>query len=84
MREHVLVDLPIPPDVPPTYLGVAGMDPLRGQGERLGEQLREAGATVHLERFDNVVHGFATMLVVDECKRATDAAARSLRAMLGA
>jgi acetyl esterase len=73
---------PVPSDAPPAFIGVAGMDPLRDQGVRLAEHLRAGGAQVQLARYDNVVHGFATMLVVRECRRATESAADALRSLL--
>ena len=73
---------PVPADAPPAFIGVAGMDPLRDQGIRFAEHLRNAGVQVQLARYDNVVHGFATMLVVPECLRATESAAASLSRML--
>jgi acetyl esterase len=73
---------PVPSDAPPAFIGVAGMDPLRDQGVRLAEHLREGGAQVHLARYDNIVHGFATMLVVPECRRATDSAADALHRLI--
>ena len=81
-RPEAVTANPVPPDAPPAFIGVAGMDPLRDQGVRLAEHLRAGGARVHLARYDNVVHGFATMLVVPECLRATESAADALRRLL--
>jgi acetyl esterase len=81
---EAVTENPVPPDAPPAFIGVAGMDPLRDQGIRFAEHLRNAGVQVHLARYDNVVHGFATMLVVPECLRATESAADALRRLLEA
>ena len=59
--------------MPPTYISVAGMDPLRDQGERFAERLREAGVTVQLERFDDLPHAFQVLLVDPQSRRATEA-----------
>jgi acetyl esterase len=80
---HAVATVAVPDGAPPAFIGVAGMDPLRDQGVRLAEHLRRHGVEVELARYDGVVHGFATLLVVDECRRATDAAASGLRRLLG-
>jgi acetyl esterase len=81
-RPDAVTTNPVPPDAPPAFIGVAGMDPLRDQGIRFAEHLRAGGAPVQLARYDNVVHGFATMLVVPECLRATESAATGLRQLI--
>jgi acetyl esterase len=58
--------------MPPTYISTAGMDPLRDQGERFAERLREAGVSVQLERFDNLPHAFQVLLIDGESLRATE------------
>jgi acetyl esterase len=76
---HAVTTNPVPADAPRAFIGVAGMDPLRDQGIRLAEHLKGAGVNVELARYDNVVHGYATMLVVPECLSATNDAADALR-----
>jgi acetyl esterase len=44
--------------LPPAYVAVAGHDPLRDDGIRYAERLREAGVEVRLERYDDMPHGF--------------------------
>jgi len=44
--------------LPPTWIAVAGQDPLRDDGRRYAAALREAGVDVHERVFDNMVHGF--------------------------
>lgn len=62
-------------DMPPTYLCTAGMDPLRDQGERFAERLREAGVEAEHQRFDSLPHGFASLLIEPDAKRAAVAVA---------
>ena len=83
-RPDAVTSNPIPPGAPPAFVGVAGMDPLRDQGVRLAEHLKAGGAHVQLARYDNVVHGYATMLVVPECMRATADTASALRRLASA
>ena len=70
--------------MPPTYISVAGMDPLRDQGERFAELLRGAGVSVQLERFDNLPHAFQVLLVDPESRRATEATCEPLARALSA
>jgi acetyl esterase len=44
--------------LPPAYVAVAGHDPLRDEGLRYVERLREAGVPVRLDRYDDMAHGF--------------------------
>jgi acetyl esterase len=44
--------------LPPAYVAVAGHDPLRDDGLRYVERLREAGVPVRLECYDDMAHGF--------------------------
>jgi acetyl esterase len=64
--------------MPPTYLATAGMDPIRDQGERFAEQLREAGVAVQCDRFANMPHGFDLLLVDPDARRATAATCAAL------
>lgn len=50
-----------PGDVPATLIVTAECDPLRDDGERYAEALRQAGATVELRRYDGMIHGFFQM-----------------------
>jgi acetyl esterase len=68
--------------MPPTYICTAGMDPLRDQGERFADRLREAGVTVQLQRFDNLPHAFQVLLIDPESMRATEATCDVLAAAL--
>lgn len=64
--------------MPPTYVATAGMDPIRDQGERFAERLREAGVPVQCDRFDNLPHGFDLMLIEPAARRATAATCAAL------
>lgn len=44
-----------------TWIGTAGCDPLRDEGEAYGNLLRENGNQVDVKRFDNVPHPFQHM-----------------------
>lgn len=44
--------------LPPAFLMVAGLDPLRDEGEAYGERLREAGVPVTVRRVEGKPHDF--------------------------
>jgi acetyl esterase len=44
--------------LPPTWIAVAQLDPIRDDGLRYADALRAAGGTVHERTFDGLVHGF--------------------------
>ncbi|WP_205698770.1 alpha/beta hydrolase [Conexibacter sp. SYSU D00693] len=67
---------------PPTYVATAGMDPLRDQGEAFAAKLRDAGVDVEVQRFGDLPHGFALLLVDRHARGATVTAARALRTLL--
>ena len=45
--------------LPPTWVAVAGQDPLRDDGLALVRRLRDAASTVQARVFEDMVHGFA-------------------------
>ena len=47
--------------VPATLIVTAECDPLRDDGERHAEGLRQAGVTVELRRYPGMIHGFFQM-----------------------
>jgi acetyl esterase/lipase len=79
---HAICFAPVPADAPPCFIGVAGMDPLRDQGVRLARHLEQGGAEVELAVYDDVIHGYATLLVVPDCMAATRDAAGRIRRLL--
>jgi acetyl esterase len=58
---------------PPAVIVTAGLDPLRDDGERYADRLRDAGVTVSARCWDGELHGFPGMTAV------TPAAAESLQ-----
>ncbi len=70
--------------MPRTYIVTAGMDPIRDQGERFGEQLREAGVEVEVERLENQPHGFDLLLVDPHARQGTERTIDALRGLLDA
>ncbi|KIZ15821.1 alpha/beta hydrolase [Streptomyces natalensis] len=46
------------PGIAPAYVAVAGFDPLRDEGEAYATALEKAGATVTLDRMDDLIHGY--------------------------
>ncbi|MBX3564167.1 MAG: alpha/beta hydrolase [Sphingomonas sp.] len=50
--------------MPPTFLVIAGYDPLHDEGLAYAERLRGAGVPVELRRYESMSHGFASMIGV--------------------
>jgi len=70
--------------LPPAYMATAGFDPLRDEGEKYAERMREAGVKVALQRHPGLIHGFANLSAI--CPSARGAmleAAGALRMGLG-
>jgi acetyl esterase len=62
--------------LPPAFVLTCGFDPLRDDGRELVTRLSGAGvATTHVE-YDDMIHGFLTMLADPELDRARDAIER--------
>jgi acetyl esterase len=59
--------------LPPAWVAVAGLDPLRDDGLRYADALRGAGVATHVRRFDDMVHGFLRWAgVVDRARELVD------------
>lgn len=70
--------------MPPTTIILAQIDPLRSEGEKLAEMLKQAGVKVKLKTYEGVTHEFFGMgAVVDNAKEAEQVAAADLRAAFG-
>jgi acetyl esterase len=66
--------------LPPAYVLVAELDPLRDEGERYGAELNQAGVATEVVRALGMTHGFARLPPVCEAAgRYMDAAAAALK-----
>ncbi|WP_454198715.1 alpha/beta hydrolase [Nocardia sp. Marseille-Q1738] len=67
--------------LPPAHIVTAEFDPLRDEGERYGQRLRQAGVAVDIRRYDGMFHGFMSMAGdLPEAVRANTAAFSVVRA----
>lgn len=65
--------------LPPTTLLTAGVDPLRSEGEALGQALTRAGVAVNAVHYEELAHGFFGLgAVVAQARAAQDVVAREL------
>jgi acetyl esterase len=72
--------------LPPAFVLTCGFDPLRDDGAELVARLSDAGVPTHHARYDDMIHGFLTMLADPELDRSREAIAEMgdrLRTELG-
>jgi acetyl esterase len=66
--------------LPPATIITAEIDPLRSEGKRYADLLKEAGVPVDYKNYDGMTHEFFGMgAVVDEAKQAVQQAAKGLK-----
>src|SRR5262249_17996497 len=72
-------------DLPPALIITAEYDPLRDEGEAYGHNLKEAGVSVTIGRYDGMIHGFVRWPnLYDGGKRAIAECCQALRAAFAA
>lgn len=59
--------------LPPAFVLTCGFDPLRDDGRALADRLSSAGVPVRHVEYDDMIHGFLTMLADPEIDRAREA-----------
>lgn len=70
--------------LPPTYVVLAGFDPLHDEGLAYAEKLRAAGVEVAIADYPDMVHGFIYMQsVLPQAQRALHTAAEALKKAVG-
>jgi len=61
--------------LPPSFVLTSGFDPLRDDGRQLAERLADAGVQTRHVQYDDMIHGFLTMLADPDLDRAHEAIA---------
>jgi acetyl esterase len=70
--------------MPPAFLAIAGLDPLRDDSRMLAEKLRAAGVAVEAREYAGVLHGFTQFARQSaQGRKGLSEAAAALRASLG-
>lgn len=74
-------------DLPPATVVTAGFDPLRDEGVAYAEALRQDGVDVTYRNYDDVIHGFFSMLAppaeLERAHEAVDDVVADLRSAFG-
>ncbi|XDD43335.1 alpha/beta hydrolase [Leptospira sp. WS60.C2] len=75
----VLADTKELKGLPPAYIGIAGFDPLREEGETYAKHLQTAGVKVEERHFPSLVHGYIQLSgLIPKAKEAEDDLFQSL------
>ena len=53
------------PGHPPAVVITAGFDPLRDEGDKYAQALRQANVEIYHRTHDSYIHGFVNMMVVN-------------------
>jgi acetyl esterase len=65
--------------VPPASVVTAGFDPLRDEGQAYAERLRDAGVEVSSHTYDDMIHGFVSMVgMIDAAEEVVETLAAEL------
>jgi len=59
--------------LPSSFVLTCGFDPLRDEGAAFADRLAEAGVPTQYRQYDDMIHGFLTMLAEPELDRAREA-----------
>jgi acetyl esterase len=71
-------------NLPPAFVVIAEVDPLRDEGEAYAEALRRAGIKVRVKRYNGVCHGFFSMSsMIDKGRQAVADSCEELRTAIG-
>lgn len=62
-------------ELPPSLVVTCGFDPVRDDGRAFAQRLQNADVSTRLVQYDEMIHGFLTMLAEPELDRARDAIA---------
>ena len=66
-------------NLPPAYIGTAGLDPILDDGSEYAEKLKSAGIDVIYRNYPNLIHGYVNVTAIPSCKDAILDACEELR-----